>query len=229
MRYALFVSVALSMLPFVGCGSDAADGPRSGSSSSGTGGGAGGASEGGGAGEGGGGASSSSSVGGGGGEGGAGGGMCPSLGDACTACLSTTCEDLYCTCYGNPQCGALITCLDPCSPDDESCLQECLTAHRTGISDAFLLSDCGARGCATPCPGSEAATACEVCLFTSCADDMNRCLANSECSALIQCIADCTSGDDACSQRCALQHAAGIADAQEVGDCSSASCGAQCP
>lgn len=208
------------MLLLSGCGSDAST-PSSGSSSSSGGGGAGGSGDGGGGGSGGGGE---------GGKGGGGGaGQCAPLGDACTACLSTTCEDLYCGCTGEPQCGALVDCLAACPSEDEACTQGCLTAHEAGISAGFLLNDCGARSCATECPDSKAAPPCQICLFTSCADDLNRCLANPECSAIIQCIAECPSGDMLCQQGCGLAHTAGIPDARAVGTCSDASCAAQCP
>ena len=217
------VAVALWMLPLSGCGSDESS-PAVGSSSSGTGGSGGqGGSGGGGGGQGG-------HQGGQGGAGGSGGsaGRCAPLGDPCSTCASTACEDLYCSCTDEPQCMALVGCLGACPQVDEACVQRCSTAHEAGISPGFLLNDCGANSCATECPGSKPATPCQLCLFKSCPEDMNRCLANPECSALIRCVAACPAGDMGCPTACGLAHAAGIADARPVGMCNDTLCQADC-
>lgn len=168
---------------------------------------------------------------GGGGQGGAGGGgMCPSLGDACTTCLSVQCQDTYCTCFQNSECGALAFCLQNCSVNDQACIQTCLGMHPTGISDAFLVANCTAASCDMECPGANALGPCEQCLFTSCSSEMNTCLANPDCYAIIDCAQQqmCAPSDIQCVSACAAGHQAGVQDATAVAMCGQNNCTADC-
>lgn len=152
---------------------------------------------------------------------------CAGLGDACSDCLFTSCNALYCACYDNATCGALVACTQGCAAGDDGCAQACLTNNQAGISAAALVSDCAATSCPS-CPGVAALGPCEKCLFTSCSAQMNKCLANEECGALIQCAQDCAPGDDTCLAFCAFEHSGGTDDGQAVSDCLGASCGGQC-
>ncbi len=167
-------------------------------------------------------------AGGGGGMGAGGGPSCPGLGDACTDCTAAQCPATYCACYGNLECSALLQCLQGCAPNDPMCGQTCLTAHEDGISAAFLLGDCAATTCSASCPNAtNALTPCQQCLYGSCDIQMNACIANPECTALVSCYQAC-GANMACQQQCATQHPQGLADAGAVSNCAQASCSNTC-
>jgi hypothetical protein len=150
-------------------------------------------------------------------------GGCTGLGDACSDCAFESCGAEYCACFADPACANLIVCAQACGPMDAECAQGCLTANEDGIATAALIGDCSAASCPADCPASPELTACEVCLFTSCAAEMNACLANPDCNLLAQCAQGC-GGDAACAAACYFQYPDGQADATAVQEC-----GAACP
>lgn len=166
----------------------------------------------------------------GGGAGGAGGApLCQSLGDACSMCLHTNCQDLYCTCYNNADCtGLVFNCLSQCDPaaaDYQMCVQDCSTMYPGGISDGALLGGCSDQNCALDCPPSGVTIdACSECLFTNCPNEMNACLADPACAAAVDCIQMCPPGDINCPLTCAN----GVPGAQAVLQCGVTNCQAQC-
>jgi len=164
-----------------------------------------------------------------GGAGGEGGGGCASLGDPCTDCLSSQCQAVYCNCLSNAQCGALVQCFGQCMMGDQACNQACLTAHEDGISDAYVLGDCSGTVCMGSCKGGNSLKPCGLCLFTKCEPVMNQCLANPDCTALIQCLQACDGSDPTCPSTCAAQFPGGTTDAQAVGTCKNQSCASECP
>jgi len=202
-------------------------------SNGGTGGGAGSSGTGGGAGQGGG----ETSAGGGGqgggtsasGTGGQGGeAPCDAFGDPCSECMVIACPELFCGCFASPPCAALSVCFAGCGPGDEQCRQECWTANPDGISLGALTSHCGATECPAECPGQLELDACQVCLFTSCSTQMNACLSNPECFALIQCLEECTPSQPGCEGTCFGVHWAGAQDANNVNSCMQPACPSEC-
>jgi hypothetical protein len=151
---------------------------------------------------------------------------CANLGDPCTTCEATQCADIYCNCYGNPQCGMLYECLLPCAANDVACQQACWTAHEAGISDGALLVHCAATVCAASCPGFAPITPCQECLFGECETQMNTCLANPDCVSLLACLDACTM--PGCENGCYAMYPGGLGDAGPVGDCLQASCAPAC-
>ena len=164
------------------------------------------------------------------GGGGAGGDpVCAGLGDPCTECLSTGCADIYCGCSAEIHCGGYLQCLGTCMMGDAACAQNCATVHEAGISVAILTADCAATTCDADCQFGKALSPCQKCLYTSCAPEMNACLADPECLGLIQCTQACAPGDMACSQACVQAHPDGLASAQAVGTCRKIQCADSCP
>ncbi|WP_437958498.1 hypothetical protein WME76_01790 [Sorangium sp. So ce119] len=205
-----------------GTGGAGGSGGAAGTGGAGTGGGSGGA---GGAGAGGG-ASATTS-----GSGGAGGEeayACASLGDPCTTCLSLRCQESYCACQQSPECAALANCFLMCAAGDEVCEQTCLTAHEAGISDSFLEGVCASELCRVQCPSRAPVSACDACLFSRCAADMNACIADPSCRALRACADGCKVGDAVCEERCAAQYEAGGQAAGRVAACEGDVCRAAC-
>jgi hypothetical protein len=165
-----------------------------------------------------------------GGQGGAGGAqeVCPGAGDACTGCLSEQCADVYCGCYNEIHCGGYLQCLGTCMQGDTACYQNCATVHEPGLSAAILTADCAATTCDASCSFGQPLSGCQKCLYTACAPQMNACIADPECTALIQCLQTCTPGDMPCIQACIAQHPDGLPEAQDVRDCRIDNCDGAC-
>ncbi|MBK8253699.1 MAG: hypothetical protein IPK82_13660 [Polyangiaceae bacterium] len=162
-------------------------------------------------------------------SGGSGGGLvCPDCGDACTACLAVECSDIYCTCYDEPHCFGYLQCLGTCTMGDTACAQNCAAVHQDGISAAILVADCSATTCNDSCMFGQSLNPCQTCLYTNCSTQMNACVADSECLALIQCFQMCTPGDMMCAQACIGEHPEGWPELQEVLDCRNDQCDGEC-
>ncbi len=157
-----------------------------------------------------------------------GGGTCQSLGDPCSDCTFANCNGLYCTCFSDQDCAALVGCFNACPAADLACQQTCMTAHPDNISLSFILGSCSATSCAAECPGTQVLDPCTNCLFTSCDDAMNNCIADPECSAILQCAQSCAASDSACVIACGMQHPSGQSGAFAVQACANQSCSAEC-
>jgi hypothetical protein len=116
-----------------------------------------------------------------------------------------------------------------CAAGNTTCLQTCLTAHKDGISAAYLLADCSNQKCEPACPANPVTlNACQQCLFGQCVTEMNNCLADPTCLTLLGCWGMCN-GNATCIQTCSTTYAASVNDAQAVVACSGASCQGICP
>jgi hypothetical protein len=151
---------------------------------------------------------------------------CRDLGDPCTQCEVQNCNDSYCACYGDQQCGDLFLCLSMCGLDDQNCWQACYTNNPGGISKAALISSCAATECTVECPGAIALDPCEICLYDKCDTAMNACIANPACLELLVCLDTCNS--PGCENQCYSLYPNGLADAGAVGNCLQASCATEC-
>lgn len=166
---------------------------------------------------------------GGGGTGGEGGSpICPGFGDTCTECLSTGCSDTFCACSDEIHCFGYLQCLGTCMMGDQPCFQNCAAVHEPGISIAILTADCAATTCDGSCMFGQPLTGCQKCLYTDCSEQMNACLADPECVALVQCLQACPPGDQACGQTCVNDHLMGLPEAQAVRDCRMDFCDGAC-
>lgn len=154
---------------------------------------------------------------------------CPGYGDVCTTCISDSCADVWCACTSEPHCLGYLQCLGTCMPGDATCAQSCANVHEPGISAAILTADCAGTTCDASCDFGKALPDCQKCLYTSCPAEMNACIANAECIALIQCLQACAPGDMACSQGCVSDHQDGLADVQAIVPCRNDLCGDVCP
>lgn len=152
--------------------------------------------------------------------------ICSDVGDPCTICESTTCPAEYCGCYDNGSCLLLAQCVAGCAVDDTACAQACWTQYPDGISDGALLTHCAATLCAEACGRYVPLTPCQLCLYTECAEAMNVCIANPECTALLQCLDACEA--PGCENTCYIAHPDGLADSGPVGRCAQEACVTQC-
>jgi hypothetical protein len=144
-------------------------------------------------------------------------------------CLSTSGASLYCSCYGNLACDELSQCTGMCAAGDATCLQTCLTAHKDGISAAYLLASCGNQNCVPSCPNNGVMlNACQQCLFSQCVPEMNNCVADPECVPLLGCWGGCN-GSSSCISQCSATYPAAVNDGQAVALCSGSSCQGSCP
>ncbi len=153
--------------------------------------------------------------------------MCAGLGDACTACLSSSCAGDWCDCRASSDCVALLACTGTCGANDPTCTQACVTAHANGISPAELLGGCAAAQCPQACPGNAPLSTCNQCLFGACPSQMDACVANAECSAYFNCTKACN-GSSTCIATCQSMYPAGLVDASEVNACAATDCLVAC-
>ncbi|WP_437743811.1 hypothetical protein WMF39_01680 [Sorangium sp. So ce1504] len=153
---------------------------------------------------------------------------CASLGDPCTTCLALRCQESYCACQRSAECAALGNCLLGCAAEDVACEQACLTAHRAGISGIFLEGGCASERCSAQCPSRDALSPCASCRLTGCAAEMNACVAEPSCRAMLACVDACRADGDGCLEVCSAMHADGVQAAGAVFACEEARCGADC-
>jgi hypothetical protein len=149
----------------------------------------------------------------------------------CGQCVAEACPDLWCNCVSNGDCLDLYGCTFQCpeGQGNDECLQDCLTAFPDGISDAILVNDCAAGPCESQCPqAGDELSPCEECMYSTCPDAMNTCLANPECLDLFACLSACDPNDLSCHQGCYNQYPDGIEDLEDVIDCTSGPCADPC-
>jgi hypothetical protein len=114
-------------------------------------------------------------------------------------------------------------------PGDMMCTNNCTNQNPGGITDAALLGGCSDQNCQPECPPSGLMIGdCETCLFMNCSNEMNACLSNPDCQAILQCAQMCMPGDDICQQDCALMYPGGIQQAGAVAQCLTANCTMEC-
>jgi len=149
------------------------------------------------------------------------GATCQDYGEPCSQCELQACPDIYCECYGEPDCGLLAQCYFACAPGDTACTSACSMAYPDGNAVGALLSDCAAVSCSDTCsylgPLVEL-TDCERCVYEDCAQEVNDCAAVGTCPELLVCVAACA-GDTACETSCAQLYPLGVNQAVVVGNC----------
>lgn len=153
--------------------------------------------------------------------------VCPSFGDSCTACLSTSCPAVYCGCSQNPACIDLLKCSGTCG-GDKACIQACYAADQDGIAAAVLASDCAGTLCNAACSWGGPIGGCQACIATDCAKPYNACIAMAECVALYQCLKGCKGADLVCQKGCYAAHGDAVPTLQALLDCSGSACAAPC-
>lgn len=156
------------------------------------------------------------------------GGACVDFGDACTACEVTACEESYCACYGQSDCGLYAQCTFACETDDIDCYQACNAQYPNAITNAVLLNDCAAKACPAECAGYPLIEldACERCSYSRCETTMNACLSKASCTSLLACLAECDG--TACQEQCYAAHPDAGTEGYAVGTCIVQQCGAEC-
>ena len=76
------------------------------------------------------------------------GGLFTPLND-CQLCLYGECSDAMNTCVANPQCFALLACLDTC--DDVGCENTCYAVYPDGLADSGPVGQCAQDACLRVC------------------------------------------------------------------------------
>ncbi len=137
--------------------------------------------------------------------------VCPT-GDSCVSgsCTPTT-----------SVCGGFTSCNDGCqdlSSSNTDCGQ-CGNSCGTGT--------CSSGICTTP---SSTCTACETSAETgTCASYYSACANDTNCSDYSSCMANCTAGDSACEQTCALDYSTGQSEAENLRSCiCNSACSSSC-
>lgn len=154
---------------------------------------------------------------------------CETQGGVCPTCLSTGCPEVFCACQEEPHCFGYLECLGTCIEGPPDCAQSCAAVHEPGITAAILVADCSATTCAGDCMFGEPLNDCQKCTYGACPDEMNACIADAECLAVIACFKECPEGDTPCYQACASAHPDGFAVFKPARDCQKAACQELCP
>jgi hypothetical protein len=129
----------------------------------------------------------------GGGPGSGGAPSCEDFGDPCTTCTvdSAVCNQTYCDCVGDPECGGLWQCLLGCA-QDPMCSDDCELMYPDAYAQLLLMLDCMGGECSAECNGLMPFGGCFKCWLTDCSTALNDCVADAECNEYIDCIAACT-------------------------------------
>ncbi|MFO0551294.1 MAG: hypothetical protein U0271_23090 [Polyangiaceae bacterium] len=145
--------------------------------------------------------------------------QCSPMSDACTQCASTQCAEDWCSCSANTECTSLIECWYGCQTQD--CYQSCMTAHPTGTSAALLVFGCA--DCTNSC-GGQPTDPCSECLYTTCDDELNACVAEPDCLNLWTCLGDCAPGGLSCQAACYDAYPSGVGLLETLFNCAGTSC-----
>ncbi len=73
------------------------------------------------------------------------------LNPTCESCISTSCCPALGACLANPQCVAIINCMEGCPPFGFACDQTCATEHTNGEQDYASVEVCLSNSCKTQC------------------------------------------------------------------------------
>ncbi|WP_394848424.1 hypothetical protein LZC95_13300 [Pendulispora brunnea] len=79
------------------------------------------------------------------------------------------------------------------------------------------------------CTASSGDPACDPCLAEYCCAPAEKCRANPECNAIVECVqSKCAKGDNSCIYRCYTAHPRGQDDVTKMVQCLQANCSATC-
>ncbi len=141
---------------------------------------------------------------------------------ACEACQRARCCTTLPGCADNPECVAIVACLD------EGGSQTCLDDHPDGLWDYSGLATCRQNQCAAEC-GIEAATcgqiiptpaSCTEEVNAACCAETTTCGENDACVALIyQCLDENACADQACLDDCYAAFPDGVDDFEAMAGC----------
>lgn len=148
----------------------------------------------------------------------------PSIGTdaACEACQRASCCTTLPGCAANPECVAIVACLD------DGGGQGCAGDHPDGLWDYSGLATCRQNHCAAECGIAEAECGQIIPTPASCTEEVNaaccaetaKCGENDACVALIyQCLDENDCGDQACLDDCYAAFPDGVDDFEAMAGC----------
>jgi hypothetical protein len=156
----------------------------------------------------------------------------------CNTCVQTNCCDRNQKCSANMECLAIFDCVAVCAPSDQACRDTCQDRHQNGVAEYQNFTGCIKMACDTACSGTDAgstcgsldfgSTACNTCMDANCCTESAACANDSDCFALLQCVAACPATDQQCGTDCIAQHPNGSAAYNALTQCRAASCTTQC-
>jgi hypothetical protein len=141
---------------------------------------------------------------------------------SCTTCEDNSCCQTYAACHADPDCPALLKCLQDClsgtaddagapeggAPDGGSCDLLCAAAHPTGLVEWAPRLTCLLVYCAVACENAPMPPlpACESCTNQFCAEEYANLNATPDGYLLGACIDTCPTGANPCNDACFAQH-----------------------
>jgi hypothetical protein len=159
---------------------------------------------------------------------------------SCSTCEDNSCCQTYAKCHADPDCPALLTCLQDClsgvaddagapaggPPDGGSCDLLCATAHPTGLVDWAPRITCILQFCAVACedPPMPPLPACEACTNQFCAEQYADLNGTPDGYLFGACFAACPSGANPCTDGCFAQYPSAKARADALDACVAQNC-----
>jgi hypothetical protein len=126
-------------------------------------------------------------------------------GEACEACLESSCCDVAQECSGVAECAAMESCLGGCS-GDPACRATCLVDHHLLSSQAVVpLDSCMVASCSSQCglvcggagevATPDTAAGCQNCFLGQDCSRTQRCLGSLDCASYAWCLATAATPD----------------------------------
>jgi hypothetical protein len=153
---------------------------------------------------------------------------CASLDQPCDQCMVAKCSDAYCGCAQSPDCISIVGCAEKCQKGSFDCVMSCYVGHGAGASVFALSVDCAGTTCQAACPTGQALDACTQCSAQKCAKELDACVGDAECNALLQCVFAYPKGDQGCAQNCGFEHLGAVSTAQDLQGCTNKECAGPC-
>jgi hypothetical protein len=155
---------------------------------------------------------------------------------ACQTCFDSGCCAQGNACAANSECMALDACVKACASTDNTCFNNCNSAHPNGTTDLNAVGSClsgpcgsacglsgGTDAAAPACGGYSSSNACEeTCLLNTCCSQAAACGNDAASSSIFSCVQACAPNDNTCIQACGTANQSGIADYNAFANCISA-------
>lgn len=149
---------------------------------------------------------------------------------SCSACMQNQCPVTYLKCAGDAKCAETFSCVEKCPTGNKQCVWDCMLARPDTAARMFSAGECGTTLCKDSCTLPDGVIdSCPVCSAKYCPSEINICFGNKECWDLVACVREtCTDNDVECAQGCIGKHPGGLAEIQDLRDCSAKKCVAAC-
>jgi hypothetical protein len=157
--------------------------------------------------------------------------------EACETCVASSCCDEYSAIVNSSDADEFMACYDACSSN--SCVASCVTDYPTagGNFEEFVV--CGNNSCDSECNSdpdtdpvqnecydSTETDSCNICLASSCCDELASVVSSSDSDGFITCIGSCST--QSCLATCEDEYPIAGGNYQDFESCGNTSCASSC-